>query len=107
LTRFNCSRIAGQRRDDAVMLKNPRTELYPPSRTIDSAKVFTRVISFETCAVASTGLRGAQNGTRSRSRCCASAGISGIASPRLSATSLISTPAPPETVITPSVLRAG
>ena len=81
-TAFSCSRIAGQRRDDAVMLKNPMTEAYPPSRTIDSVNVFTSVTSFDTCAVASTGLRGAQNGTSARSFCCASTGISGIAKPK-------------------------
>ena len=64
-------------------------------------------MSLHTCAVASTGLRGAQNGTSAFSLACAACGISGIGRPTLSATSLISTPAPPRYVITPSVLRAG
>ena len=89
------------------MLKNPSTESYLPSRTIDSVNVFTSDTSLDTCAVASTGLRGAQNGTSARSFAWESNGISGMSSPRDSATSLISTPAPPDTVITPIVLRAG
>ncbi len=64
-------------------------------------------MSFDTCAVASTGLRVAENETSSLSRACAALGISGIASPTCSATSLISTPAPPLTVSTPSVLPTG
>ena len=74
---------------------------------IASVNLLISVTSLLTCAVASTGLRGAQNGTSARSSCCVAIGISGIARPTLSATSLISTPAPPDTVITPSVLRAG
>ena len=31
-----------------AMLKNASTEAYPPSRTIDSVKVFTSVTSFDT-----------------------------------------------------------
>ena len=62
---------------------------------------------FVTCAVQSTGLRGAQKGTSSRSRACASSGIGGISTPAASAASEISTPAPPETVSTPRVLGAG
>ena len=50
---------------------------------------------------------GLPNGTKSRSIFWVSAGISGIGRPTASAVSLISTPAPPDTVITPSVLRAG
>ena len=51
--------------------------------------------------------RRAERHQRRAARFCVATGISGIARPTLSATSLISTPAPPETVITPSVLRAG
>jgi hypothetical protein len=57
--------------------------------------------------VQSTGLRGPQNGTSSRSFACAASGIGGIGSPTASAASEISTPAPPEMVSTPSVLRTG
>ena len=67
----------------------------------------SRLRSLPTCAVASTGLRGAQNDTSAFSRACASSGIGGISSPTCSATSLTSTPAPPDSVIMPSVLRAG
>ncbi len=59
------------------------------------------------CAVQSTGLRGAQNGMIARSRACAASGIGGMGSPSASAASEISTPAPPLTVMTPSVLPAG
>ncbi len=64
-------------------------------------------MSFTAWAVQSTGLRGAQKLTSDFSRACASCGISGMAKPICSAASEMSTPAPPETVSTPSVLPAG
>ena len=66
-----------------------------------------RLMSLNACAVQSTGLRGAANGTSAFSRACAASGISGSGSPTASAASEISTPAPPLMVITPSVLPAG
>ncbi len=64
-------------------------------------------MSLNTCAVQSTGLNGAQNGTIARNSACAASGIGGSGMPACSAASLMSTPAPPEIVNTPSALRAG
>ncbi|MCY1246834.1 hypothetical protein D3C81_896230 [compost metagenome] len=68
---------------------------------------FTSVGSLMNCAVVSTGLRGAQIGSILSIRAWADAGISGIGTPYSSAASETITPAPPLTVITPSVLSAG
>ena len=57
-------------------------------------------------AVQSTGLRKAAKGRMARSSSGFS-GNAGMATPSSSAASLIRTPAPPLTVMTPSVLRAG
>ena len=59
------------------------------------------------CAVQSTGLRGAQKEIFSFSLACAASGMAGMAKPSASAASEISTPAPPLTVSTPSVLCTG
>ena len=88
-------------------MKNARIERYPPSSTIASAKRPISVMSLNACAVQSTGLRGAANGSIAFSRACVASGIAGSGSPTASAASEISTPAPPLIVITPSVLPAG
>lgn len=64
-------------------------------------------MSLKACAVQSTGLAGDANGINAFSRRCAASGIAGMGRPSASAASEISTPAPPEIVITPSVLFTG
>ena len=55
-----------------------------------------------TCAVTSTGLRGVQNEIFRLSRTCAASGIGATSSPSATASSAMSTPPPPEMVISPT-----
>ena len=91
----------------AQVVKNPiiAGKFSLPSK---SSKLLSRMVgSLSACAVTSTGLRGAANGTQD-STCFWESSASGVSStPSSSAASAISTPAPPDIVMTARRREAG